>query len=244
MDIIIVEDYDQLSLKAADIVAGIINGNRRPVLGLATGSTPEGVYARLVKMYQEKIVDFSSVITFNLDEYYSLPPDHPQSYYYYMYRHLFNHINIGENNIHIPSTSTQEVSSFCNEYDQAITEAGGIDLQILGIGANGHIGFNEPGKTLNVKTHLVDLTKETIKSNSRFFRSAEEVPRQAITMGMGSIMQARNILLLAAGNNKAIPVNEAVSGTITTYLPASFLQLHSNVTILIDREAASLIEKG
>ena len=242
MELVIVEDYDELSLKAAGIVAGLINENRRPVLGLATGSTPEGMYTRLVKMYQEKMVDFSSVITFNLDEYFSLPPDHPQSYHYYMYRHLFNHINIRDYNIHIPRSNIQDISSFCNDYDQAIIEAGGIDLQILGIGGNGHIGFNEPGKVLNVKTHLVDLTEETIKANSRFFRSADEVPRQAITMGMGSILHARKILLLAAGNSKAMAIKEAVSGIITTGLPASLLQLHSNVIMLIDREAAALIK--
>lgn len=243
MKIIEVDDYRDLSEKAARIVADVIQANRQAVLGLATGSTPEGMYARLVKMFQGREIDFSSVVTFNLDEYYGISPDHPQSYYYYMHRHLFDHVNIKDGNRYIPSCINQNVSTLCLEYDRAIVGAGGIDLQILGIGGNGHIGFNEPGGFLNVHTHLVELVENTIKDNSRFFSSPEEVPRQAITMGMGSIMNAKKIVLLANGKNKARAVQRMASGIITTELPASLLQLHGDISVLVDREAAALIEK-
>jgi glucosamine-6-phosphate deaminase len=241
MKIIVVEDYAELSAKAAQIVAAqvILKGNA--VLGLATGSTPEGMYSRLAGLNREGVVDFSGVVTFNLDEYCGLSPTHPQSYHYYMHQHFFDHVNVRPQNIHIPAGDVADSGAFCREYDQAIAAAGGIDLQILGIGVNGHIGFNEPGSCLNVGTHVVDLTAETIAANSRFFASPDEVPRQAVTMGMGSIMRAKRILLLAGGKNKAAAIKETVSGKITTAVPASFLQLHRKATLIVDKEAASLL---
>ncbi len=241
MKIHIVEDYREMSTRAAGIVASQVILKNNSVLGLATGSTPEGMYRELVKLNQERTVDFSGVITFNLDEYIGLPPGHPQSYHHYMHHHFFNHINVAPQNIHIPQGQAGNMAETCLEYDQKIADAGGIDLQVLGIGANGHIGFNEPHTYLKMQTHLIDLTEETVEANSRFFDTAEEVPRQAVTMGMGSIMQARRILLLASGKNKAPAIKETVSGKITTAVPASFLQLHREVILILDKEAASLM---
>ncbi|MDO9534825.1 MAG: glucosamine-6-phosphate deaminase [Bacillota bacterium] len=241
MKIYIVEDYQQLSAKAASIVASQVILKNNAVLGLATGSTPEGMYSQLAQMNREGKVDFSEVVTFNLDEYLGLSPDHPQSYHYFMHHHFFNHVNVSPRNIHIPLGQAKNIAEFCLEYEQKITEAGGIDLQVLGIGANGHIGFNEPHTYLKLQTHAIDLTEETIEANSRFFFSPEEVPRQAVTMGMGSIMKAQRILLLASGKNKAPVIKETVSGKITTELPASFLQLHRDCTLILDKEAAALL---
>ncbi len=241
MKIHIVDDYEQLSARAAGVVASQVILKNNSVLGLATGSTPEGMYRELVKMNREKVVDFSGVVTFNLDEYMGLPPGHPKSYHYYMHHHLFNHINADPQNIHIPSGQAKDMAKACLEYDQKIAAAGGIDLQVLGIGPNGHIGFNEPHPYLKMQTHTIDLTPETVAANSRFFDTGEEVPRQAVTMGMGSIMQARRILLLASGKNKAPAIKETVSGKISTAVPASFLQLHREVILILDKEAASLL---
>ena len=241
MDITLVDNYRELSENAAAIVADEVNRRQDPVLGLATGSTPEGMYAQLVKKFQEKKVDFSNSVTFNLDEYACLSPEHPQSYHYYMYRNFFDHINIKPRNINIPYCEDHDIADACREYDRKIIEAGGIDLQILGIGINGHIGFNEPGECLYTGTYLVDLTEETIDANSRFFNSREDVPQQAITMGVGSIMHAEKILLMACGKNKARAVQLMCCGKVTTKLPASLLQLHRSITLLADREAASLL---
>lgn len=241
MKIVIVDDYQKMSIAAAVKVATEIISRNKPVLGLATGSTPEGMYARLVKMHRESGLDFSNVVTFNLDEYAGLPPDHPQSYNHYMHRHLFNHVNIKPQNIHIPSCHDREVGEVCREYEHKIASAGGIGLQVLGIGGNGHIGFNEPGGCLRTETHLVDLAEETITANSRFFQSKEEVPRRAVTMGVGSIMHAQKLLLLASGESKARAIKQTVSGEITTEVPASLLQLHRDITLLVDKEAASLL---
>ncbi len=241
MDIKIVDNYHEMSEKAAALVAEEVIRRQNAVLGLATGSTPEGMYAQLVKMFKEKKIDFSDVVTFNLDEYSGLSPEHPQSYHYYMYRNFFDHINIEPRNIHIPHCENQDIDGACRKYEQKIKKAGGIDLQILGLGVNGHIGFNEPGEYLYTETHLVDLTVETIDANSRFFDSREEVPRQAVTMGVGSIMHAEKILLMASGKSKTRAVQLMSCGKITTSLPASLLQLHRNITLLVDREAASLL---
>ena len=241
MIIHIVDDYQQLSAKAALIVASQVILKNNSVLGLATGSTPEGMYKQLVQMHREGTVDFSRVITFNLDEYLGFFPEHPQSYHYYMHHHSFNHIKVSPQNIHIPLGQAQNVNEMCLEYDRKIAETGGIDLQVLGIGANGHIGFNEPNPLLNLQTHIIDLTQDTIEANSRFFAAPEEVPRQAVTMGMGSIMKARRIMLLASGANKALAIKETLSGRITTEMPASFLQLHPEVIFILDREAAALL---
>ncbi|MDY6826072.1 MAG: glucosamine-6-phosphate deaminase [Bacillota bacterium] len=241
MELRVVESYDQLSEKAAEIVAAEVKQNRRAILGLATGSTPEGMYAVLAGYHRDNKIDFSGVTTFNLDEYTGLPREHSQSYYSYMHRHFFDHVNIDPRRIHLPESSPQDMARSCREYEQKIEEAGGIDLQVLGIGVNGHIGFNEPADSLDVYTHLVELAEETIETNSRFFNSREEVPQQAVTMGMGSIMHAAKILLLASGKNKARAIKKTVSGKITTTVPSSLLQMHRNCTVIVDCEAAALL---
>lgn len=241
MDVRIVDSYDDLSEKAAEIVAAEVKQNRRAVLGLATGSTPEGMYAVLAGYHRDNKIDFSGVTTFNLDEYAGLSREHSQSYYYYMHRHFFDHVNIDPRRINIPESSSEDVVRSCREYEQKIKEAGGIDLQVLGIGVNGHIGFNEPADSLDVYTHLVELAEETIEANSRFFNSRDEVPHQALTMGMGSIMHAAKILLLASGKNKARAIQKTVSGKITTAVPASLLHMHCSCTVIVDREAAALL---
>jgi glucosamine-6-phosphate deaminase len=241
LELIITDNYRELSEKAAALVAAELKSNPAAVLGLATGSTPEGMYAELVKLNREKKIDFGRVTTFNLDEYAGLAPEHNQSYHYYMHYHLFSSVNIEPRRINMPTCAVENVEHFCLDYDQRIADAGGIDLQVLGIGGNGHIGFNEPADCLRVHTHLVDLTEETILANSRFFNTVEEVPKQAVTMGLGSIMLAGKILLLAAGRNKAEAIARTVCGLVTTDFPASVLQLHRDVTLLIDREAASLL---
>lgn len=237
----IAKDYEEMSAWAAEMVAGQIKEKNNSVLGLPTGSTPEGMYRLLVQMYRQGAIDFSRVVTFNLDEYLGLAPSHPQSYAYFMRQHLFAHINILPENIHIPDGLAQDLQAFCRAYEEKITVAGGIDLQVLGIGRNGHIGFNEPHDYLNVGTHVVNLTEDTIDANSRFFSSRDEVPRQAVTMGMGTIFKAKKILLLASGKAKAEAIKGTVSGQITTKIPASFLQLHRDVTLIVDKEAASLL---
>ncbi len=241
MEIHIVDDYHKMSAKAARIVADQLIRKKNTVLGLATGSTTEGMYRELVKMNRQNIIDFGNVTTFNLDEYIGLNPDHPQSYHYYMHHHLFDHVNIPAERIYIPAGNGEDIERICRDYDQKIKVAGGIDLQILGIGVNGHIGFNEPAGKLKTETHLVDLSAETIRANSRFFDSADAVPRRAITMGMGSIMHARTIMLLAGGKSKAGAIRKTVNGEITTTVPASLLQLHRKFILIVDREAASLL---
>ncbi len=241
MEIITVKNYDEMSSEAANIVAQLLQSKQNAVIGLATGSTPEGLYARLVHMYEEKVIDFEAVTCFNLDEYIGLTPDHPQSYHHYMDHHLFRKVNVKEDNVHIPSCGSANIETACREYDNKIKETGGIDLQILGLGVNGHIGFNEPSDHLQIDTHLVDLSRETVEENSRFFNLKEDVPRQAITMGVGSIMKAKRIMLLASGEKKAEAVRRMASGRVSTWHPASVLQLHQNVLIIVDREAASLL---
>lgn len=241
MRIQVMDDYEQLSYWAARVVLSQVTLQSNSVLGLATGSTPEGMYQRLVDMYQQGKVDFSEVTTFALDEYLGLSPDHPQSYQYYLYNNFFNHINLPPENINLPPGDTTDPEMACQNYEQAIASAGGIDLQVVGIGVNGHIGFNEPASSLNTDTHIVDLAEETIQANSRFFDNIDEVPRQAITMGMGSIMGAKRIVMLANGKNKAAAVRDSFSGKVTTEVPASFLQLHREFILLLDKEAASML---
>lgn len=241
MKLKIVDDYDAMSEFAAKLVADLIKSKKKAVLGFATGSTPEGMYTCLVEKYRQGIIDFKAVTTFNLDEYVSLKPDNPQSYYAYMCNNIFNHVNIDPKKVNIPSSNKENVNKRCEDYENKITKAGGIDLQVLGIGVNGHIGFNEPAQYLRTNTHLVELAEETRKANSRFFRSIDEVPRHAITMGMGSIMRSNRILLLASGEKKAEAIRNSFSGYITTESPASFLQLHKEAVIVIDRKAASLL---
>jgi len=241
MRVMIVRDYDEMSRRAAEIVKEQILKKPDTVLGLATGSTPLGMYKYLIEMHKNGEIDFSNVITFNLDEYIGLSPDHPQSYHYFMYENLFNHINIKKENIHIPNGVAEDLEEECKRYEREIRRIGRIDLQILGIGVNGHIGFNEPDESIETKTHIVTLTEETINANKRFFKSIEEVPRRAITMGLSSIMKARKIMLLASGSNKAKAIKETLKGRLTTKVPSTVLVLHPDVTIIMDKRAASLL---
>jgi len=239
MNIVVVKDYNEMSYQAAQIIAEQITKKRNSVLGLATGSTPEGMYKELINLNQEDKVDFSEVITFNLDEYYGLSPEHPQSYCFFMRNKFFKHVNIKKENIHLLNGITENVDKECKQYEDLIKKSGRIDLQVLGIGDNGHIGFNEPDISLNTQTHLVNLTTKTIQANSRFFNNVQEMPKQAITMGIGTIMRARKIILLANGKRKAKVLEKTINSPITTKVPASVLQLHNDVTIIADQEAAS-----
>ncbi len=241
MNIIITKNYQELSIKAAEIVASQIEKNKNIILGLPTGQTPIGMYKELIQKYQKGEIDFFHVVTFNLDEYYGLPAEHPQSYNYFMWNIFFNYINIKKENVHLLNGETDSIEQECQQYESMIDKKNGIDLQILGIGDNGHIGFNEPGKALISSTHLVNLSCNTIKANSRFFNSISEVPRQALTMGIGTIMKAKRIILLASGKNKAPAIAKTVNGLISTDTPSSFLQIHNDVTIIADKEAASEI---
>jgi len=238
MNIIKVKNYKELSMQAAGIVAAQISRKKNTVLGLPTGQTPLGMYQELVKRFRKGEIDFSQVITFNLDEYYGLSPEHPQSYNYYMWQTFFNNINIKKENVFIPDGVTKDVQKECRYYESLIEKKGGIDLQFLGIGDNGHIGFNEPAIALNSKTHLVNLSQATIEANSRFFNDIEDVPRKALTMGMGTIMKAKQIILLASGMKKAPAIAKTINGKVSTEVPASLLQLHRDVTIIVDKDAA------
>ena len=237
MRIILCENYDEISKAAAKIVAGQVAVKPDSVLGLATGSTPVGTYRILVDMNKRGEVDFKEVKSFNLDEYYPIAPDNNQSYRYFMNENLFNHINIEIKNTHVLNGLAENPEEECAAYEKMIEEAGGIDLQILGICENGHIGFNEPDRELVAKTHLTKLTESTINANSRFFSSIDEVPTQSLTMGMASILSAKKIILLASGANKRNAVKGLVDGGITTSNPASLLNIHPDVVLICDREA-------
>lgn len=239
MRIIVTADANEMSLKAAEIFIEEICKKPQLVLGLATGSTPLGLYQEMIKAYREKQVDFSGVTSFNLDEYRGLAPEHPASYNYFMRQNLFNHINIKPENIHIPTGNVADIQQYCGDYEEQIKNAGGIDLQLLGIGENAHIGFNEPGTHLGARTQLIKLSEETIRSNARFFASIDEVPREAISMGIKTIMRSRKIVLLAYGEKKAEAIEKTVTGQVVSSVPASVLQLHPDVVLIIDRAAAS-----
>ncbi len=245
VEVIICKDYDEMSKVAAEMVREAIRRKPNLVLGLATGSTPLGLYKELIRMHKEEGLDFSQVVTFNLDEYYPMRPDHPQSYHTFMFENLFNHINIPRENIHIPNgwIPPDQIEEYCRWYEEHIKEHGGIDLQILGIGANGHIAFNEPGTALQSRTQLVTLDAQTIKDNSRFFESEEEVPRWAISMGVATILEARKIILLANGEHKADAIAMCVEGPITAQVTSSALQLHPNTTVIVDEAAASKLKR-
>jgi glucosamine-6-phosphate deaminase len=244
MKIILTNSYNELSRKAADIIEELVSSNGNAVLGLATGSTPVGTYRELIKRYLEHSLDFSGVTTFNLDEYIGLRASNHDSYNYFMNYNLFDHININKDNTHVPDGMTNDPRTYGRLYDRMIENAGGIDLQILGIGSNGHVAFNEPAEELNLGTDLVKLSKKTIEDNSRFFESKENVPTEAISMGIGSIMKARRILLLASGEGKAEAIGQVLnSGKVTTWLPASLLLLHPDVTLICDQEAFSLVDR-
>lgn len=243
MLVIVKESYDEISKEAAKIVAARLRRKPNLVLGLATGSTPVGLYKELIRMHKEEGLDFSKVVTFNLDEYIGLPPHHDQSYRYFMDVNLFNHINIDSRYIHVPNGMADDIEAHCEWYEEQIKKFGGIDLQILGIGANGHIAFNEPGSSLGSRTRIKTLTQQTIKDNARFFKSIEEVPKYAITMGIGTIMEAKEIILLASGKNKADAIKAAVEGPITAMCPASIIQMHRKAIVIVDKEAASKLSQ-
>lgn len=240
MNIIKVRNYEELSDKAAEIVAELVKKKENACLGLATGGTPLGMYTKLIEKYQAGEISFKNVKTYNLDEYCGLDKNHPQSYYTYMHTNFFNHVDISENNVHIPEGNTDNHKEACETYNQLIKN-NRIDLQILGIGANGHIGFNEPGTPFSQETFVVKLTEKTRNDNRRFFNSLAEVPEYAITMGIKNIMQADAILLLASGKSKAEAVKKLVKGELTEEFPASILKEHKNVTVIIDEEAAELL---
>ena len=239
MNVVIVRNYHELSVQATQLVADQITNKKNTVLGLASGQTPIGMYEELINMFKRGKIDFSEVVTFNLDEYYGLAPEHPQSYYYYMWNTLFKHINIKKENIYLLNGMPENIKQECNQYEYLIQKNGGIDLQILGIGDNGHLGFNEPAIGLNSKTHLVTLSEETIQANSHYFNNIQEIPKQAITMGIGTIMKAKKIVLLASGRKKSHAIEKTINGPVSTEVPATILQLHPDVKLLIDKEAAS-----
>ena len=241
MRIIVVDNYEEMSKEAARIMASCVTLKPDSVLGLATGSTPLGMYSELINIYNKKEVNFEHAKSFNLDEYYGLNKDNEQSYNYYMNENFFKHINIKPENINIPNGAAENIEEECTSYEKRIKEAGGIDIQVLGIGVNGHIGFNEPDVKFEAETHLVQLDEQTIESNARFFESREEVPTSAISMGIKTIMHSRKIILLANGKSKADAINKALNGKITPDVPASILQLHLDVTVILDKEAASLL---
>ncbi len=236
MLVIINPTHEQTSIQAARIVANQIRSKPRSVLGLSTGKTPLGLYGELIRCHREEGLDFSGVTTFNLDEYVGIPRDHPQSFYLQIHRNFLDQINIKQENTHIPDGSSSDIEATCIEYEQAIRDSGGIDLQILGIGRTGHIGFNEPTSSLASRTRLKTLSDETIQDNRKI---GEDIPAVAITMGIGSILDARQLLMLASGNSKTTAVAKAIEGPITSSVSASALQLHPNVTVLLDEAAAA-----
>lgn len=242
MNLRVVNSYEELSKVAASEFSKVIKEKPNAILGLATGGSPIGMYKELIKMYENKELDFSKITTVNLDEYIGLNPEHSQSYRHFMNDNLFNHINIDVANTFVPNGLAKDLEVECKEYDKRIIELGGIDIQLLGVGNNGHIAFNEPDEHLSAGTHVISLTENTIEANARFFDNIDDVPRTAITMGVGGIMKAKKIILIASGESKAEAIKGLFSGKITTENPASMLQMHRDVTVIVDKEAAKLIE--
>ena len=236
------KDYKDMSRKAANIISAQVIMKPNCVLGLATGSTPIGTYDQLVEWYNKGDLDFSEVTTVNLDEYKGLPRTNDQSYYYFMHQHLFDRVNIDPERTNVPNGMEPDAEKECGRYEELIRSLGGVDLQLLGLGHNGHIGFNEPGEAFEKETHCVDLTESTIEANKRFFASADDVPKQAYTMGIKTIMQAKKILIVVNGENKADIVERAFFGPVTPEVPASILQLHNDVTLVGDE--ARLLKLG
>ena len=241
MKIYVSDDYKGMSRKAANIVSAQVILNPSCVLGLATGSTPIGMYQQLIDWYNKGDLDFSQVKSVNLDEYVGLAPTHDQSYRYFMQHNLFDHVNIDPANTNVPNGLASDPEAECQRYNEVIRSMGGIDIQVLGMGHNGHIGFNEPGQAFELETHVVDLTERTIEANARFFASKDEVPKRAITMGIKSIMQARQILVVVSGEDKAEIVKKAFFGPVVPQVPASILQMHPNVVLCGDKAALSQI---
>ena len=242
MKVIVCKDYQEVSEKSAEIVAQVMKDKPNAVLGLATGSTPEGMYAKLVEMNRKGEIDFSDITTVNLDEYYPISPDNDQSYRYFMDKNLFDSIDIKKSNTHVLNGLAKDWKKEVKAYEAAIKKAGGIDIQVLGIGSDGHIAFNEPGSSLSSRTRLVSLTPQTIKDNSRFFKKAADVPTQALSMGVGSIMESKKVVLLAFGKNKAAAVAAAVEGGVSQFCTASALQMHPDAWFFCDEEAASKLK--
>ncbi|MCI8480900.1 MAG: glucosamine-6-phosphate deaminase [Oscillibacter sp.] len=241
MKIIRAKDYQDMSRKAANIISAQVIMKPHCILGLATGGTPVGTYQQLVEWYNKGDLDFSEVTTVNLDEYRGIAKEHPQSYWSFMFQNLFNHVNINPSNVYLPDGTNPDSAAEGARYDAIIQHLGGVDLQLLGIGNNGHIGFNEPGVAFELGTHCVDLLESTIEANKRFFEKKEDVPKQAYTMGIKTIMQARKVLLVASGAAKAEAIKAACFGPVTPQVPGSILQMHPDCTLVGDAEALSLI---
>ena len=243
MQIYRAKDYEDMSRKAANIIASQVVLKPDCVLGLATGSTPIGAYKNLVEKYEQGDLDFSQVTTVNLDEYKGLPRENDQSYYYFMHDNLFDHVNVKPENTHLPDGTKADSDEECARYEELIRTLGGQDLQLLGLGHNGHIGFNEPDAIFEKATHCVDLQESTIEANKRFFASADDVPKQAYTMGIGTIMQAKKILVVVSGEDKADTVAKAFFGPVTPEVPASILQFHKDVILVADEAALSKVPR-
>jgi len=242
MEVVVLPTYEEMSKAAAAVVADVLNAKPNAVLGMATGSTPLGLYQELVRMHRAGHLDFAQVTTFNLDEYVGLPTTNSQSYHYFMHENFFKHVNIAPGNIYIPSGTTSNYQAFCTWYEKRIEECGGIDVQILGIGSDGHIAFNEPGSSLSSRTRLKTLARPTIEDNARFFERAEDVPIYAITMGVGTILEAETLVLAANGANKADAVAQMVEGPVTSMITASALQLHPSAKVFLDEAAAGQLK--
>ena len=241
MQIYKAKDYSDMSRKAANIISAQVIMNPRCVLGLATGSTPVGIYKQLINWYNKGDLDFSAVTTINLDEYCALPRESEQSYWRFMHENFFDHVNLNPAKVHLPDGTNMDIEAECARYDALIHNAGGIDLQLLGIGIDGHIGFNEPGAKFELGTHCVELNESTIEANQRFFDKKADVPRQAYTVGIKTIMQARKVLMAVSGKNKAEIVKRSLFGAVTPEVPASILQMHPDFTLVGDEEALSLL---
>ena len=242
MEVVICRNYDEMSRKAAAAVADVVRRKPKAVLGFATGSSPLGLYKELIRLHKEEGLDFSKVTTFNLDEYVGLAPDHPQSYWRFMHENLFSHINVPKKNVHVPSGTSKDHAAFCAQYEKWIKEAGGIDAQILGIGSDGHIAFNEPGSSLGSRTRMVTLTEQTIDDNARFFQKRQDVPRHAISMGVGTVLEARKLVMVVNGKSKAPALAAAIEGPVTCMITASALQLHPDPIVFADEEAAGQLK--
>jgi glucosamine-6-phosphate deaminase len=238
MRVVILDSADLVAARAAEQIKTCLSENPRAVLGLATGGTPLGTYRELVRLHKRGEISFSNCTTFNLDEYVGLPKEHPESYYSFMHQNLFSQADFNVANCYLPDGNRPDYEVLCEEYEQKIADSGGIDLQLLGIGSDGHIAFNEPGSSLASRTRLKALTQQTREDNARFFNSMDEVPELAITMGIGTILEAKKILLLATGEGKASAVRAFIEGPLTSQIPASALQLHPHVTVLLDNAAA------
>lgn len=244
MEIIIQSDPKAGDKVAARMIAGLVRRKPDAVLGLATGSTPLGLYRELVRLHREEGLDFSRATSFNLDEYIGLAPDHPQSYHRFMFENLFNHINMVPGRIHVPDGMAADVPSFCAAYEQSIREAGGIDLQVLGIGTDGHVGFNEPSSSLASRTRIKTLTQQTLTDNARHFAAPSRQPHHVITMGIGTIMESRQVVMLAFGANKADAVVRSVEGPVCAMMPASVLQFHPRAHVILDDASAAKLAKA